>query len=113
MLNYERYIRSGKIGIPAGALTPGTTFPDKVEAVYKKDLSLSLAKTAQQASFDFYNGKAYASTVTGYSIKEYLNSLGTKDAISGKLLSTLITEQFDVCNTKLNALGNNFNIDFI
>lgn len=113
VLNYERYIRSGKIGIPAGVMTPGTTFPWKVEAFYKKDLSLTLAKTAQQASYDFYNGKAYASSTTGYSIKNYLTSLGAKDAVSGQLLSDIIATQFDVCTTKLNALGNNLNSQVI
>lgn len=109
VLNYERYIRSGKIGIPAGVMTPGTTFPGKVEAFYKQDLSLTLAKTAQQASHDFYNGKAYASSGTGYSIKNYLTSLGAKDAVSSKLLANIIAVQFDICTTKLNALDNNLN----
>lgn len=107
VLNYERYIRSGKIGIPSGAMTAGTTHPESVEAYYKKDLSLTLAKTAQQASFDFYNGKAANANKNGYSIKDYLTSLGNKDASSGKLLSTLISEQFDVCSTKLTSLNNN------
>lgn len=107
ILNYERYVRSGKIGIPAGVLTPGQTFPDKVEAFYTKDLSLTLAKTAQQASFDFYNGKAYSSNTNGYSIKSYLTSLGTKDAASGNLLADIIATQFELCNTKLNTLNNN------
>lgn len=113
VLNYERYIRSGKIGIPAGVMTPGKTFPNKVEAFYKKDLSLTLAKTSQQASYDFYNGKAYASATTGYSIKDYLTFLGAKDAISGKLLSDIIAAQFNVCTTKLNALNNNLNSQVI
>ncbi|HET8829732.1 MAG TPA: imelysin family protein [Pelobium sp.] len=113
VLNYERYIRSGKIGIPAGVLTPGTTFPEKVEAFYKKDLSLTLAKTAQQASFDFYNGKAYNANTTGYSIKSYLTSLGAKDATSGKLLADIIAEQFEACARKLDALNNNLNSQVI
>ncbi len=107
ILNYERYIRSGKIGIPAGVMTPGQTFPNKVEAFYKKDLSLTLAKTAHQASYDFYNGKAYASNSTGYSIKSYLTSLSAKDAVSGTLLSDIIATQFEVCTAKLNTLNNN------
>lgn len=109
ILNYERYIRSGKIGIPAGVMTPGVTFPEKVEAFYKKDLSLILAKTAQQASHDFYNGKAFNSNINGYSIKSYLTSLGAKDVVSGTLLANIIDTQFDACATKLNTLDNNLN----
>ncbi len=107
ILNFERYIRSGKIGIPAGAMTPGNSFPEKVEALYTKDLSLTLAKTAQTATYNFFLGKSYQNQTAGYSIKNYLDALGVKDATSGKLLSELITQQFDVIDVNLNGLQNN------
>ena len=55
VLNYERYIRSGKIGIPAGIVggVSGTAYPDKVEAYYKKDISKLLATNAQEATVGF------------------------------------------------------------
>ena len=107
ILNFERYIRSGKIGIPAGSMTPGNSFPEKVEALYTKDLSLTLAKTAQTATYNFFLGKGYQNQTMGYSIKNYLDALGVKDATSGKLLSELITLQFDVIDVNLNGLQNN------
>lgn len=113
VMNYEKYIRSGKIGIPAGSLTSGQTFPDKVEAFYKKDLSLTLAKTAHQASYDFYNGTAYLTSSTGYSIKDYLTDLGAKDVVSGALLADIIAAQFEACTAKLNTLDNNLNSQVI
>ena len=60
-LNYERFIRSGKIGIPSGAMTAsgGVKYPEKVEAYYKRDISLTLAKAAHQATVDFFNGKGF------------------------------------------------------
>lgn len=107
ILNFERYIRSGKIGIPAGSMTPGTNFPQKVEALYTKDLALTLAKTAQTATYNFFLGKSYQNQTAGYAIKNYLDALNVKDATSGKLLSEIITQQFDVIDVQLNGLQSN------
>jgi hypothetical protein len=110
VLYYERYVRSGKIGIPSGATiaTSGTISPDKVEAFYKKDISLVLAKTAHQAAYDFFNGKSTATGTEGPSFNTYLDALGSKDASSGNELSDIINNQFSAITGKLNALGNNF-----
>jgi predicted lipoprotein len=107
ILNFERYIRSGKIGIPAGTMTPGNTFPNKVEAFYAKNLSLTLAKSAQTATYNLFLGKSYSNKTPGYSIKNYLDALNVRDASSGKLLSELIVQQFDVIDSRLNNLQNN------
>ncbi|MVM30825.1 peptidase M75, Imelysin [Spirosoma sp. HMF4905] len=107
VLNYERYIRSGKFGIPSGAMANGTVAPDKVEAYYKKDLSLTLAKTAHQASIDFFNGKNVKTGQEGPSLKTYLNGIGAKDSQTGKSLVDIINAQFEVSNQKLAALKAN------
>ena len=101
VLNYERYIRSGKFGIPSGAMSTsgGSIFPDKVEAFYKKDLSLVLAKTAHQTSIDFFNGKSVTDASDGPSLKSYLDALEAKDNTSGQLLSTIINAQFTAANS--------------
>ncbi|GAB4038592.1 imelysin family protein [Spirosoma gilvum] len=106
VLNYERYIRSGKIGFPSGATanTLGQIAPEKVEAYYKKDLSLILAKTAQQATVDLFNGKGVKTGVEGPSLKTYLNGIGAKDTQTGKSLVEIVNAQFDVINQKLSAL---------
>ena len=109
VLNYERYIRSGKFGIPSGAMTGsgGTTFPEKVEGFYKKDLSATLAKTAHQASVDFFNGKNVLTAGEGPSLKSYLDALKANDTESGQLLSATINGQFTAVTAKLNALPDN------
>jgi predicted lipoprotein len=109
VLYYERYIRSGKFGIPSGAMTTtgGAQYPDKVEAVYKKDISLTLAKTAHQAVIDFFNGKNVIAEGEGLSLKSYLNALGAKDAASGTSLSQIINDQFSAANAKMDLLSEN------
>lgn len=104
VLHYERYIRSGKFGIPSGATIAGAgvLHPEKVEAVYKKDISLTLAKNAHNAAVRFFSGTG---TIDGPSFKSYLDALGAKDAGSGVLLSEIIQTQFAEINSKLNALS--------
>lgn len=109
VLNYERYIRSGKFGIPSGAMMNGVVSAEKVEALYKKDISLTLAKTAQQASVDFFNGKSVKTGTEGSSFKTYLDALGAKDSKTNVKLTQAIQDQFGVTLTKLNLLTENLN----
>ena len=104
VLHYERYIRSGKIGIPSGAMTNGVVAPEKVESFYKKDLSLTLAKTANQAMVDFFNGKSVKTGQEGAGLKTYLNGLGAKDSRTGTKLTDIINAQLAVSTAQLNAL---------
>lgn len=107
VLNYERYIRSGKIGIPSGSSAGGTTAvnPDKVEAYYKSDISRALVKNAHQAAMDFFNGKNIQTGADGPSLKSYLDALGAKDATTGTGLSEIINAQFTVITGHLNGLS--------
>lgn len=109
-LYYERYIRSGKIGIPAGIVGTmvGTPYPEKVEAYYKRDISKSLVKTAHQAVVDFFNGKSVNGGTEGPSLKSYLDGLGAEDASSGTLLSTIINNQFSIISDKVDQLSGDF-----
>lgn len=110
VLNYERFIRSGKVGIPSGAMASsgGTKHPEKVEAYYKKDLSKILAATAHQATIDFFNGKSVSTSTNGPSLKSYLDALNAKDNASGKLLSEIISTQLATADAKLDLLSDNF-----
>ena len=109
VLHYERYIRSGKFGIPSGAMVSGggVPYPEKVEAFYKKDISLLLAKNANTAAIGFFNGINVTTGAEGPSFKSYLNALGAKDGSTGTLLSDVINNQFTVINTKLDLLSPN------
>jgi predicted lipoprotein len=110
VLNYERYIRSGKIGIPAGIVggVSGTAYPDKVEAYYKKDISKLLAENAQAATVGLFNGMGVTTETEGPSFKSYLDALGAKDSATGTLLSEIINGQFTTIDSKLDVLSQNF-----
>lgn len=107
VLNYERYIRTGKIGIPSGAAigSTGVPSPERVEAFYKRDISLELARNAHQAAQDFFNGKEFNSAEEGPSLKSYLDALGAKDAATGTGLSEIVNSQFEVIDAELDQLS--------
>lgn len=107
VLHYERYIRSGKFGIPSGAMANGIPAAEKVEAFYKKDISKTLAQTAHKAYVDFFNGRHAVTGEAGPGLKSYLDALGAKDSGTGKLLSETINTQFQAATTKLDALKPN------
>ena len=110
ILHYERYIRSGKIGIPSGTGIGGTgaVYPEKVEAFYKRDISRSLARSAHEAARDFFNGKDFTTGEQGPSIQSYLDALGAKDPATGTLLSNIINDQFTAVQGQLDKLAPNF-----
>ncbi|MBO9616411.1 MAG: imelysin family protein [Dyadobacter sp.] len=107
VLHYERYIRSGKFGIPSGAMASGIPAPEKVEAFYKKDISKTLAQTAHKAYVDFFNGRYAVTGEAGPGLKTYLDALGAKDSSTGKLLSESINAQFQAAAARLDALKPN------
>ncbi|MCP9755129.1 peptidase M75, Imelysin [Lacihabitans sp. CCS-44] len=107
VLHYERFIRSGKFGIPSGAMLNGVVSPDKVEAFYKKDISKTLATTAHQAYIDFFNGKSTKTGTEGPSLKTYLNALKAMDSATGKSLSELLNTQFGLASAQIDILKPN------
>ncbi len=101
---YEKALRAGKIGIPAGVFS-NNILPGNVEAYYKADLSKQLFNTALNAVQDFFNGKHFNSNTTGASLKSYLDFLNTIK--NGEDLSTLINNQFDATRSSAINLSTN------
>lgn len=104
--NLEKDIRSGKVGIPSGIFSNGTTYPDKVEAYYKNDVSKRLFNAGIKAQQDFFNGKAFNSSATGASLKSALDAVGA--VRNGENLSTIINNQFTTIFTTGNLLNESF-----
>ncbi|MCG9790945.1 imelysin family protein [Flavobacterium algicola] len=104
--NFEKEVRAGKVGIPAGVFSGGTLYPEKVEAFYKKDVSKILYNTAIQASQDFFNGKNFNDATTGPGLKEYLDNLNV--VRSGQNFSDIINNQFTAIYASNALLSDNF-----
>lgn len=105
MFYYEKHLRAGKIGIPAGVFS-SSKLSNNVEAFYKKDVSKQLFEASLQATIDFFNGKHFNSNETGESLKSYLNFLNT--ITEGEQLADLINIQFDNAENVATDLNNNF-----
>lgn len=102
---YEYYIRSVKVGFPAGKFSTAPR-PSDVEAYYKNNASKELLEVAVQSSKDFFNGKHFNSATTGSGLKSYLDYL--KVVRSGQNLSTVINNQYTEAATKITALNSSF-----
>lgn len=107
VLYYERYIRTGKIGIPSGAAvgSTGLPYPEKVEGYYKRDISRDLAITAHETAANFFNGVNVITESDGPSFQSYLDALGAKDPSTNTSLSQIINDQFNTISLELNGLS--------
>jgi len=101
--SFERDIRSGKVGIPAGLFSEGTR-PEDVEAFYKNDVSKELLNISLKAAQEFFNGKHFDSDATGESLKSYLDYMNA--VRNGQKLSDIINNQFTTIFSATSALGN-------
>jgi len=96
---YEKHLRAGKIGIPAGVFS-GNKLPEKAEGLYS-GTSKVLFDAAFQAMVDFFNG------ANRESLAAYLRFLNTvKD---GEDLAQAINVQFDAAKDKASDLSDGFN----
>lgn len=102
VLYYERYLRSGKIGLPAGAMT-GVAAGELTEAYYTPTLSKELAQAALNSVGKFYNGFGYSNNVDGIGFHDYMKAIGTKDD-NGKLMADVINTELDEAKNSLGAL---------
>ena len=102
---YEKFLRAGKIGIPAGVFS-GDPLSSKVEAYYAGDVSKELFMTALEATKRFFNGTNFQNDATGTGLKAYLDYLNTIK--EGADLSALINQQFDTTRAKAEELNDNF-----
>ncbi len=103
VLYYERYFRSGKIGLPVGAMS-GIAKVDLTEAFYTQDLTKELTVTAMNSVINFYSGKSYDGASTGEGMKSYLAAIGTKDD-NGMLMADLITQEMNEALSSIQKLN--------
>jgi hypothetical protein len=98
---FEKYVRTGKISIPSGALTfSQTPEPTKIEALYKNDIAVSLTLTGMDAIARAYRGEGIAGDGIGFD--DYLNHV---DARFGSVsLDQAIENQIQVVNSATQAI---------
>lgn len=100
--DYERYIRDGKVGIPAGVRSLGVTYPDKVEA-YNSAISNTVLKASLVAFQNAFNGQ------DGLGLDDYLvwaSAATVKDGIQLQL-QTAITQTQNLPNVMAVAVDAN------
>lgn len=102
---YEKLLRAGKIGIPAGVFS-GSPLSTHVEAYYSKGFSKALFNEALDASQNFFNGTHFGNNEPGKSLRSYLDFLNTMK--EGADLATLINNQFDAAREEAESLDDDF-----
>ena len=95
VLHTERFLRDGKIGIPAGKRTLGETLPEKTENYYSGK-SMPLAVANLKAIYRFF------SATEKVSFYHYLHTLNAK--YNGQLLADVVDAQFKTAIDKLEAI---------
>lgn len=103
---YEKYLRAGKIGIPAGVFS-GSPLSTHVEAYYSGDFSKELFNASLDATQNFFNGvHVNQPNQSGESLGDYLDYLNTMK--EGTDLATVINDQFDAAREQASSLNPNF-----
>jgi predicted lipoprotein len=100
---YERSLRAGKVGIPAGIFS-GSPIPHTVEARYSGNIAKSLFLEALNATKDFFNGNSTQGTGPG--LRAYLDHLNT--IRQGEDLGSLIDDQFESAQLAASGLDESF-----
>lgn len=107
ILHYERYLRTGKIGIPAGVFS-GEPLPEKVEGLYSEAISKQLFMEALEASQNFFNGKHFGTSVEGASFAsalQFMNSIR-----DGEALNMVINDQYEIARNEASQLDSDFQV---
>jgi len=102
---YERFLRAGKVGIPAGVFS-GSPLPGNVEAYYRGNLSKDLLLAALAATQDFFNGQHRGSNTRGTGLADYLDERQVQK--NGLPLSTVINDQFNAALAQIMTLQDDF-----
>ncbi len=102
---YERFLRAGKIGIPAGVFS-GSLISQSVEAPYSSQFSKILCLEGLETVERFFKGESHDSSVNGPSLMDYTDYI--TDINNTPNISSRIVSQWDVARTKINALDDSF-----
>lgn len=109
---YEKYLRAGKIGYPAGILTPmylsqsNNPKPELVESYYSNQHNKEYALEGLKAMTNFFNGVSFDENKTGKSLKHYIEYLDAKQ--NNQQIAEKINTNFADSKSKINLLQPSF-----
>ena len=102
---YEKFLRAGKIGIPAGVFS-GTPISDAVEAPFSKIYSKQLFLAGLGHFKNFLNGELTNGTISDTHLGTYLDAVNAEK--DGTALITLMNKQLDEAKLLGERLSDNF-----
>ncbi len=102
---YERFFRTGKVGIPAGVFS-GNVLPESVEGFHSKIYSKELFLESLAATEDFFRGMSHDGNEQGESLESYLLHR-TNEAMTVNVAPDILM-QFDLAAMKASVLADNF-----
>lgn len=105
VFHFEKELRAGKVGIPAGVFSGGSLFQN-VEGFYSDTLSQSLFLESVRAHQAFFKGMGFKEQNSGNSLEAYLDYLNVKN--QDQNLSEAITGQMETAQTLAEALPASF-----
>jgi len=101
---YERFLRAGKVGIPAG-LFSNSPISTSVEAPFSGVYSKQLLLAGFQATRDFFSGRSTNESIDGIGLDDYLNEVA---AVNGtESVAIAIMEQWDIAQGEIDELMDN------
>ncbi|NNE27898.1 MAG: imelysin family protein [Saprospiraceae bacterium] len=102
---YEKFLRAGKIGIPAGVFS-GSALSNAVEAPYSEIYSKQLFFAGFETIQAFFKGVSFEGVQNGTSLEDYLIHVAEQNNTSS--ISDEILAQWALAEQKALALGDSF-----
>ncbi|PRX48898.1 imelysin family protein [Salegentibacter salegens] len=107
VMYFEKILRSGKIGYPAGAFT-GSPSPGNVEGLYAGEISKNLYLQALDSFEDFYYGVKINGGENGPSYFQYLEYLD--NGTDSESITASIANQFSAIRSQSSELDSNLKL---
>ncbi len=105
LFHYEKFLRAGKIGIPAGVFS-GSPRAGLVEAPFAAIYSKRLFNLGFEASRDFFNGVSHTSGLDGIGLDDYLDHVANQNGTTS--ITGAIINQWNTAQNQVNQLLDDF-----
>jgi len=95
---YERFLRAGKIGIPAGVFS-NSPISTNVEAPFSRIYSKQLFLAGFRATRDFFSGRSFNGSVNGIGLDDYLDEVATANntiSVAAEIMNQWATAQSEI-----------------